>query len=664
MAPRPSPLRFVPLLAAVALVPALGSVASGATAAPAHRSDRLPAGVERELVGDDAYVEHEAGTSLPVTRQSATGGYALLGGVSGYLLGAYTIYLVDSPGIEGVRGLTEAAAGEIAKETGLTVTVAPGTIADGIDQPGEIYVRTADSSPCGPLSLPGIAGCGGPSTLAGRITSGDVSLARQIPCDSVATSVVAHELGHAFGLAHYTGTVGGLLQLMYPSTDSDAPTFRAGDRAGLRTLAGRAAIVSPIGAAATSSPAGLLSGAPSAAAGVPVAVAAAGAPLAVTTGSLFSQPAVQRVLDTRTGVSLSGRFASGTNRTLSLSPWVGAAQVDAVVLNLTATGANGRGYVTAYPTGSALPKTSSANYESGVDAANLVIVKLGANNSVDLYNSGADVDLLGDLFGVFSSAGTEGFVASNPTRVMDTRESAVPNERGFPLGCSDWKEIDTARLTGAGLPTGTASAAVINLTAANTTAGGFVSLLASTTFPAPGSTPSTSNLNLAARDTRANLAITPGTDWLTQLGPSLASDVIADLAGWFVSPAVDPAAARFAPSDPTRILDTRIGLGLSGRFGPDQKRSLPIPLPAGVSADQVTAVVVNVTAVEPNAGGYLTLWPTGVAQPTASNVNYDSGEVVPNLAIVKLGTGASIDIYSSSGSPNGIVDVLGWFVRG
>ena len=641
------------LIAAVAItaaaVPALSPQAGAGPTGETNEPGEV------QLIGDDAFVIDmtPAGwSSTPAPRANADSlGFAILGSVSGYAVASYTIRLVDSPGIERLRLDIQRAAAEIAKETGLQITVEPGVVADHDEQVGEVLVRTSTTSSCGTLAMPGIAGCGGPRTLAGLIVSGDASIAPQGPCDSAGGSVVAHELGHVFGLAHYSLSHGGLLQLMYPSTISNAPSFRSGDREGLRVLAGTSIAVSmldeqqPVVGEVITTPT------PS----QPVTNA-------TTVGAWFSQPTVQRVLDTRIGLGLPGAFTNRQTRRLDLTPYVGTAPIDAVVLNLTATGTTATGYVTAFPGSTTTPATSSLNYTAGADAANLVMVQVGASNTVDLLNVGGNAHLVADLLGVYSAAGTSGFVASSPTRVLDTRESTVPGEIGLPLGCGDTERSSAARLTSAGVPVSGATAEIVNLTAVETNGAGFISFLDYFGGPSRGIA-STSAVNPAADDTRANLAITPGSQWIVQASDSLRTHVLVDLAGWFVPPATDPSAARFLPVTPERILDTRISLGLSGRSNPGESRRLNVPLPASVRPDQVTAVIVNLTVVEPSSGGYLTAFPAGDTPPNASNVNYDAAETVPNLAVVKLGADGAIELFASSGTPHLLADVMGFFVR-
>jgi hypothetical protein len=81
----------------------------------------------------------------------------------------------------------------------------------------------------------------------------------------------------------------------------------------------------------------------------------------------------------------------------------------------------------------------------------------------------------------------------------------------------------------------------------------------------------------------------------------------------------------------------------------------------GVPAIGVGAVAVNVTAVVPSTAGYLTVWPTGDERPNASNLNFVPGDVVPNLAVVRVGSGGRISIFNETGTTHLLVDVVGWF---
>ena len=85
------------------------------------------------------------------------------------------------------------------------------------------------------------------------------------------------------------------------------------------------------------------------------------------------------MLDTRNGTGVAaGKLAAGGAITLKVTGGDVPADAKAVVLNLTATLADGPGFVTAWPTGQPQPPTSSLNLSAaGETAANAVVVPVG-----------------------------------------------------------------------------------------------------------------------------------------------------------------------------------------------------------------------------------------------------------------------------------------------
>ncbi len=74
--------------------------------------------------------------------------------------------------------------------------------------------------------------------------------------------------------------------------------------------------------------------------------------------------------------------------------------------------------------------------------------------------------------------------------------------------------------------------------------------------------------------------------------------------------------------------------------------------------DDATAALVSVTAVEPCADTFLTVFPCGTSLPTASMVNARALSIVANSAVVRLGDGA-LCVYSLRPT-DVLVDVSGW----
>lgn len=117
---------------------------------------------------------------------------------------------------------------------------------------------------------------------------------------------------------------------------------------------------------------------------------------------------------------------------------------------------------------------------------------------------------------------------------------------------------------------------------------------------------------------------------------------------------------------PARLLDTR-GLGTVDGGGPlgalGQGSTIEIVVGGrgGVPDLGAGAVALNVTATDPTVPTFLTVWPTGEARPTASNLNVVAGMTAPNLVVVKLGKGGRVSVFNNGGSVDVVVDVAGWF---
>jgi hypothetical protein len=76
------------------------------------------------------------------------------------------------------------------------------------------------------------------------------------------------------------------------------------------------------------------------------------------------------------------------------------------------------------------------------------------------------------------------------------------------------------------------------------------------------------------------------------------------------------------------------------------------------------AVVVNLTAITPTVGTFLTVYPGGT-RPLASDLNPAAGAVKGNLTVATLSAGGTItitiSIYNNAGHVDAVVDVLGWY---
>ncbi|MFN8020112.1 MAG: intradiol ring-cleavage dioxygenase [Acidimicrobiales bacterium] len=111
-----------------------------------------------------------------------------------------------------------------------------------------------------------------------------------------------------------------------------------------------------------------------------------------------------------------------------------------------------------------------------------------------------------------------------------------------------------------------------------------------------------------------------------------------------------------ALSTPVRVLDTRSGT----KPAAGETVTMAVLGQAGVPSSGVSAVVMNVTATEATAAGYVTVWPDG-SRPTASNLNLESaGQTRANLVTVPVGADGSVRLFTQSGT-HLVADLFGWY---
>jgi hypothetical protein len=113
---------------------------------------------------------------------------------------------------------------------------------------------------------------------------------------------------------------------------------------------------------------------------------------------------------------------------------------------------------------------------------------------------------------------------------------------------------------------------------------------------------------------------------------------------------------------PCRVLDTRTD---GGSLIPGQPRSIAVAGKCDIPAD-AGAVSLNLTAIAPISGGYITLYPGGAVLPPTTTISFDSGKTQANNAIIALandGTGslAGQAVLESGSQIDIVVDINGYF---
>src|SRR5450759_3921203 len=205
-------------------------------------------------------------------------------------------------------------------------------------------------------------------------------------------------------------------------------------------------------------------------------------------------------------------------------------------MTVTATASSGPGFVQVVPTGgpTALGSTSNVNLTgAGQTAANLVIVPVGTDGTVQLYNS-SGTHLIVDVVGYFTDTTAASsdlglFVPVAPARLMDTRTTS-------PAAAGSLTPL--APLGRAGIPADGVSAVFLNPTATQTAGPGFLQL-----YPAGRGVPgASSSLNFTGPDqTIANATIAAlGDLGVVSIFTPTRTQIIVDAFGYFTGPVASP----------------------------------------------------------------------------------------------------------------------------
>ena len=247
-------------------------------------------------------------------------------------------------------------------------------------------------------------------------------------------------------------------------------------------------------------------------------------------------------------------------------------------------------------------------------------------------------------------------------RLLDTRPGQTTVDgNGLGAGLTPAGSTLVLQVAGrGGVPAG-AAAAVLNVTATEGQGDGFV-----TVYPCDAPKPLASSLNFVAGTSVANAVVTglsaAGTVCL-YVGTN-GVNLVADVSGYF------PASSGYNPLTPARLLDTRPGektidgaqLG-AGLTAAGSTLVLPVGGRGGVPAD-VSAVVLNVTAVGGQGDGVVTVFSCDTPRPLASNLNFVAGTPTANTVITGLSAAGTVCLFVGTNGVNLVADVNGFFPSG
>jgi uncharacterized repeat protein (TIGR03803 family) len=278
-------------------------------------------------------------------------------------------------------------------------------------------------------------------------------------------------------------------------------------------------------------------------------------------------------------------------------------------------------------------------------------------------------DAAGKLYGTAQYGGTHGYGTvfevtpptafvplSQPCRAVDTRPGSGG---GGPIPGGTFQNF---AISGEGGCATLPNAAVYSM---NVTVVPGPTLGYLTIWPAGQPQPVVSTLNSVDGRVKANAAIVPAGDGgAVSIYVTDTANVIVDVNGYFTPPTSSTLA--FYPLPPCRVADTRDPTKPTGLGPPSLTGGLPRAFPilnattCNIPPTGVAAYSLNFTVVPHGSLGYLTVWPTGQAQPTVSTLNDVLGRVIANAAIVVAGSSGEISAYATSNTDL-IIDINGYF---
>lgn len=201
-----------------------------------------------------------------------------------------------------------------------------------------------------------------------------------------------------------------------------------------------------------------------------------------------------------------------------------------------------------------------------------------------------------------------------------------------------------------------ARAVVLTVTAVDASAPGYI-----TVYPCGQPAPTTSNVNYLPGQTISNVVVSRvGVEGRVCVYTNRALGLVIDVSGVFTTETI------YTPLvTPVRMMDTRPGHvavdSLYANLGthPGGWQGVRVAGRGGVPLG-AASVVVNLTVVDARADGFAIAFPCGTVLPTASTLNFTTGQTVSNAVVTAIGQYGQICIYTNAATDL-VVDVSGYF---
>jgi hypothetical protein len=264
------------------------------------------------------------------------------------------------------------------------------------------------------------------------------------------------------------------------------------------------------------------------------------------------------------------------------------------------------------------------------------------------------------------SAQPSAFTAlGSPVRLLDTRPTSFTGPSNL-IGPYPQHSIIDLPIAVSGVIPANATSVAVNITSTESISAFFIQALPTL----GGAIGSSSTINVTTPGQNLpNFAVVPLGQGSISIYLPTGGNIIVDAMGYF-TPSAATAAGRFVPLNPRRALDTRpteagpVPAGWTAhRPAAGEAVRVDVPADIGVPPTGVSALVVNVTATDSVGAGFLQALPTDSVSGQTSTVNYALGATAATHAIVPLGAGGTISVFTSNSS-HIVVDVMGYVTDG
>jgi hypothetical protein len=133
------------------------------------------------------------------------------------------------------------------------------------------------------------------------------------------------------------------------------------------------------------------------------------------------------------------------------------------------------------------------------------------------------------------------------------------------------------------------------------------------------------------------------------------TDLVVDVLGYHAS----GTGAAFRPITRTRVYNT--AMAAEGRLADGEDRLVTVPGLAGVAANQIVAIVADLTTFQPSRAGTLTAYPAGIARPATSTLAVETHATSEVRSVIEVRSGHLV-LHATGTSVGVSVDVVGVYL--